>query len=282
MVQELMCGHRWGFGAVAQGEGWWPGWVALSCLAEFVERTCHGPPSGCLWRGAGYMPASPNSLNPRDGTSPRPPANPAERPEAPARGNWPSPRTQLSHDSHAPDGFSPPQNPTPDGRTPAIDRPSPSSALCQARIRPRDRVPVRGGWGAGQWVWTGLIAAARPRGSGPGAASGSGAGPRGLVNQRPVRLRYMARSKNRRFVLREPPPPGASARTPSSSARRRWPEIGGRRGARAPSTGFSLDPTNPRVDQRPPPTYLPPVGHRRGHCRAAGLGEVVASNNPEL
>ena len=30
-------------------------------LAEFVERTCHGP-SGGLWRGAGYMPASPNSL----------------------------------------------------------------------------------------------------------------------------------------------------------------------------------------------------------------------------
>ena len=64
MVQELQ--SPVGFGAVAQGEGG-AGVGGAECLAEFVERTCHGP-LGHIWRGAGYMPASPNSLTHGRGT----------------------------------------------------------------------------------------------------------------------------------------------------------------------------------------------------------------------
>ena len=60
-----------GFGAVAQGEGG----AAMA---------------GCLWRGPGYMPASPNSLTHRrdlaQGTGQH-----AERPEARPEQDWPSP-----------------------------------------------------------------------------------------------------------------------------------------------------------------------------------------------
>jgi hypothetical protein len=63
-----------GFGAVAQGEGG-AGWVALSA-GQSSSRGHAMAPSGYIWRGAGYMPASPNSLTHGRGTPPRAPDNP--------------------------------------------------------------------------------------------------------------------------------------------------------------------------------------------------------------
>ena len=88
-------------------------------------------PSGCLWRGAAtcrYMPASQTSLtHGRDhaqGTG-----QPAERPEARAEQALAFARTQLSAIPRT-GLFSPAQTDDADD-APAIDRPSPSSALCQ-------------------------------------------------------------------------------------------------------------------------------------------------------
>jgi len=76
---------------------------------------------------SGYMPASPNSLtHGRDlaqGTG-----QPAERPEAPAEQELAFARTQLSTIPRT-GRFSPAQTDADDA--PTIDRPSPSSALCQ-------------------------------------------------------------------------------------------------------------------------------------------------------
>jgi hypothetical protein len=82
-------------------------------------------PSGCLWRGAGYMPASPNSLtHGRDLAQAT--GQPAERPEALAEQELGFARTQLSTIPRT-GRFSPAQT----DAAPAIDRPSQSSALCQ-------------------------------------------------------------------------------------------------------------------------------------------------------
>ena len=102
-----------------------PGWVALS--AWQIRRADMPWPARLLWRGAGHMPASPNSLtHGRDlaqGTG-----QPAERPEAPAEQELAFARTNPAlHDStHR--TVQPCRNDADDA--PAIDRPSPSSALC--------------------------------------------------------------------------------------------------------------------------------------------------------
>ena len=86
------------------------------------------PASGCLWRGAGYMPASQNSLtHGRDLTQGA--GQPAERPEARPSRNWPSPEPPQLSTIPRTGRFSPAQTDADDA--PAIDRPSPSSALRQ-------------------------------------------------------------------------------------------------------------------------------------------------------
>jgi len=82
---------------------------------------------GLPLREASYMPASPNSLtHGRDLTQGT--GQPAVRPEAPAEQELAFPRTQLSTIPRT-GRFSPAQTDADDA--PAIDRPSPSSALCQ-------------------------------------------------------------------------------------------------------------------------------------------------------
>jgi hypothetical protein len=116
-----------GFGAVAQGEGG-AGVGGVECLAEFVERTCHGPLGLPLAR-SGVHAASPNSLtHGRDLDLAQGTGQPAERPEAPAEQELAFARTQLSTIPRT-GRFSPAQTDADDA--PAIDRPSPSSALCQ-------------------------------------------------------------------------------------------------------------------------------------------------------
>jgi hypothetical protein len=85
-----------GFGAVAQGEGA-AGVGGVECLAEFVERTCHGPLGLPLAR-SGLHARMPNSLTQgRDlaqGTG-----QPAEWPEAPAEQELAFARNPALHDS---------------------------------------------------------------------------------------------------------------------------------------------------------------------------------------
>jgi hypothetical protein len=115
-----------GFGAAGVG--------GVESLAEFVERTCHGPLGLPLAR-AGYMPASPNSLtHGRDlaqGTG-----QPAKRPEAPAEQELAFARTQLSTIPRT-GRFSPAQT-TPTTHPPSIGRRRPQRSV--SSDRPRDRV----------------------------------------------------------------------------------------------------------------------------------------------
>src|SRR6478752_2305303 len=90
------------------------------------------PPSGCLWRGAGYMPASPNSLtHGRDLAQAT--GQPAERPEARPSRNWPSPEPS-SQRFHAPDGSA---------RIKNIETSDVAQAVYHLIEKPRNHVVVR-------------------------------------------------------------------------------------------------------------------------------------------
>jgi hypothetical protein len=101
--------------------------VALSAWQSSSSGRAMAPLGLPLARGAGYMPASPNSLtHGRDLAQST--GQPAERPEAPAEQELAFAPTQFP--TIPPTGqFSPAQTDADDA--PAIDRPSPSSALCQ-------------------------------------------------------------------------------------------------------------------------------------------------------
>ena len=122
-------------------------------------------------------------------------------------------------------------------------------------------------------VWTGLIA--RP-GRGLRATRGERLRrrSRGLANH--VRYGALMPDRNRRFVLRERPS-GRIGPDTFELSEEAVPEIGDGE-ALVRVDWISLDPTN-RAWINDTPTYLPPVGIGEV-MRAAGLGEVVASNNP--
>ena len=122
-------------------------------------------------------------------------------------------------------------------------------------------------------VWTGLIARL---GRGLRATRGERLRrrSRGLVNH--VRYRALMADRNRRFLLRERPT-GRIGPDTFELSEEPVPEIGDGE-ALVRVDWISLDPTN-RAWINDTPTYLPPVGIGEV-MRAGGLGEVVASNNP--
>ena len=211
------------------------------------------PPSGCLWRGAGYMPASPNSLtHGRDLAQAT--GQPAERPEARPSRNWPSPEPS-SQRFHAPDGSA-----RPDRRRRRTRHRSAVAVLSALSARIDLVIASRSGaWGAG----SGLDRADRGPGRGLGATrgSGSGAGPAGwrttsgTVRSCPIETAASSSASA---------PPGASARAPSSSARRRCPRSGTARRSCA-STGSR---STRRTARGSTTRRRPAAGrHRRGHAR---------------
>ena len=116
-----------GFGAVAQGEGG-AGVGGAERLAEFVERTCHGL-AAVVWRGAELHARIARTPDPRTGLSPKATGRTRGAARSPAEqeiGLRPNPA--LNDSTHR-SRFSPAQTDADDA--PTIDRPSPSSALCQ-------------------------------------------------------------------------------------------------------------------------------------------------------